>query len=36
MKLMLFYLWVFYLGFVLYAGCQTAIVNRKWLATSLM
>lgn len=27
----LLYLWVFYLGFVLYAGCQNAIKQRAWL-----
>lgn len=27
----LLYLWVFYLGFVLYAGCQNAIAQRAWL-----
>ena len=24
-------LWVFYLGFVLYAGCQNAIAQHRWL-----
>jgi hypothetical protein len=27
----LFYLWLFMLGFILYAGCQNAIAKRKWL-----
>lgn len=24
-------MWVFYLGFVLYAGCQNAIAEKRWL-----
>lgn len=28
---LMLYLWVFYLGFVIYAGCQNAILARKWL-----
>jgi hypothetical protein len=28
----LLYLWLFYIAFVVYAGCQTAIKDRKWIA----
>lgn len=31
MKFILLYIYIFYLGFVLYAGCQVAIANKKWL-----
>jgi hypothetical protein len=27
---LLLYFWVFYLGFIFYAGCQNAIVQKRW------
>jgi hypothetical protein len=30
MTYFLLYIWAFYLGFVLYAGCQNAIAQKAW------
>lgn len=32
MKYLIIYIYLFYICFVVYAGCQSAIINKKWSA----